>query len=490
MGAILEIKTGLSYQKHIMQGLPLTVYPSGRSRVDVVRITWSNGVVQNEVEVAADERLAIEEEERMTSSCPFVYIWDGERFRFLSDFLGRAPVGEPLPGGGELTPYPEDYVRIAPEAMQARNGGFVFQITEELKEVAYLDAVELLAIDHPEGEELYTNERFSSPPFERFRLYRVSEKRSPVRAVNHRGENILPRLLEADGHYVDGGSLHRIPGLAEEHAMVLDPGLEASGKPLKLFLTGWVYWASSSSMRALSNHGGISLHPPELQVKDAQGRWVTVIEDMGLPSGIDRTMVVDLADKFLSSDRSVRILTNLRVYWDRAFFAWTDAFAPEVKVLKPRAADLHYRGFSTPFRSGGNETPHEFDYTRVLPVAPWNAPEGLYTRFGETRALVEAVDNRLVVMAPGDELTVVFDAEALGPLPAGWRRDFFLHFSGWAKDNDPNTTYFRTVEPLPYWGMEAYSRATGWRSQVPADYLESYQTRQVPLLIAPLAPPR
>jgi tetratricopeptide (TPR) repeat protein len=490
MGAILEIKTGLFYQKHLIQGLPLTVYPSGRSEVDVVRITWSNGVVQNEVGVAADERLAIEEEERMTSSCPFVYIWDGGRFRFLSDFLGRAPVGEPLPGGGELTPNPEDYVRIAPEAMKPSNGGFVFQITEELKEIAYLDAVELLAIDHPEGEEIYTNERFSSPPFEPFRLYTVSEKRSPVRATNHRGEDILQQLLEADGRYVDAGSLHRIPGLAEEHAMILDPGPLASGQPLKLFLTGWVYWASSSSMRALSNHRGVSLHPPELQVKDGQGRWVTVIEDLGLPSGTNRTLVVDLADKYLSADRSVRIRTNLRVYWDHAFFAAADIAAPEVKVLKPREADLHYRGFSTPFRTGGRETPHLFDYTKMLTVAPWNAPDGLYTRFGEARALVEEVDNRLVVMAPGDELTVVFDADALAPPPAGWRRDFFLHFSGWAKDNDPNTTYFQTVEPLPFWGMETYFRATSWRSQVPADYLESYQTRQVPLLIAPLAPPR
>ena len=53
-----------------------------------------------------------------------------------------------------------------------------------------------MAIDHPEGEEIYTNERFSSPPFEPFRLYAVSEKLSQVRATNHRGEDILQQLLE------------------------------------------------------------------------------------------------------------------------------------------------------------------------------------------------------------------------------------------------------------------------------------------------------
>ena len=201
-------------------------------------------------------------------------------------------------------------------------------------------------------------------------------------------------------------------------------------------------------------------------------------------------IIIRLAFGLLQWQSRVYILTNLRVYWDQAFFALADAAAPEVKALKPRLADLHYRGFSTPFRNGGSESPHLFDYTRLLPVAPWNAPEGLYTRFGEVRGLVEDADNRLVVMAPGDELTVAFDAQELPPIPSGWTRDFFLHFSGWAKDNDPNTTYFRTVEPLPYWGMESYFQATGWRSQVPAAYLESYQTRRVPLLIAPLAPPK
>jgi hypothetical protein len=95
-------------------------------------------------------------------------------------------------------------------------------------------------------------------------------------------------------------------------------------------------------------------------------------------------------------------------------------------------------------------------------------------------------------MAPGDELTVVFDGRTIPPPPPGWRRDFILHFSGWAKDNDPNTTFFGTVEPLPYLGMRDYSQADSRDfpgSPFLKSYLESYQTRQVPLLIAPLAPP-
>ena len=47
--------------------------------------------------------------------------------------MGRAPLGEILPDGGVLVPNPEDYVRIPPGSMVARDGRYVFQLTEELR---------------------------------------------------------------------------------------------------------------------------------------------------------------------------------------------------------------------------------------------------------------------------------------------------------------------------------------------------------------------
>lgn len=294
-------------------------------------------------------------------------------------------------------------------------------------------------------------------------------------ARNHREEDVLSLVAHADGRAIEPAP-ERVPGLAEEHALILCP---PDISPLRLFLTGWVYWASSSSMRALAANQALGLRPPALQVKDRTGDWVTVIDDLGLPSGIGRTLVADLTGKFLSDDRSVRIVSNLRVCWDQAFFASDDEPAPiQVRSMKIASSDLHYHGFSTPLLEKGR--PDSYDYGRLMDEAPWNGVPGRYTRFGEVTELLESADNRLVVMAPGDELTLAFDPAALPPPPSGFRRDFVLHMAGWAKDNDRNTVTGGSVEPLPFLGRPADD----------AGYPKRYQTRALPALIPPLAPLR
>ena len=157
---------------------------------------------------------------------------------------------------------------------------------------------------------------------------------------------------------------------------------------------------------------------PYLQVCDASGKWVTVIRDLGLPSGTNRTMRVDLTGKFLSADRHVRIVTNLCVYWDQIFFTTHEAPAPAPTVLPMVAADLHYRGFSALTSDPEHVKPDAFDYQQVMTRAPWNPLRGNYTRYGSVEELLAQPDDRLVVMATGDEMTVEFsprDLPALKP---------------------------------------------------------------------------
>jgi hypothetical protein len=61
--------------------------------------------------------------------------------------------------------------------------------------------------------------------------------------------------------------------------------------------------------------------------------------------------------------------------------------------------------------------------------------------------LLEQIDDRYVIMNAGDEL--VFRFEAIDPPQEGWKRDFVLIGDGWVKDGDFNTTFSRTVHPLP-----------------------------------------
>jgi hypothetical protein len=85
-----------------------------------------------------------------------------------------------------------------------------------------------------------------------------------------------------------------------------------------------------------------------------------------------------------------------------------------------------------------------------------------------------------VIMAPGDEMTLKFDAASAGTLPPGWTRDFLLYSDGWIKDSDLNTAFGTTVGPLPFHQIRAYPYASG--ESYPSDsahqrYLREYNTR-------------
>jgi len=96
------------------------------------------------------------------------------------------------------------------------------------------------------------------------------------------------------------------------------------------------------------------------------------------------------------------------------------------------------------------------------------------------RPLLDQSDDRYIVMVPGDETTVEFDATQAKALPAGWTRTFFLYSDGWIKDSDLNTAHGTTVEPLPYHAIRSYPYGPG--EAYPADsarqrYLREYNTR-------------
>ncbi len=231
---------------------------------------------------------------------------------------------------------------------------------------------------------------------------------------------------------------------------------------------------------------------PYLQVKDASGKWKTVIQDMGIPSGKPKTIVVDLTGKFLSSSREVRIVTNLCVYWDEIFLI-EDASAPQVRLtsLDAESADLHFRGFSRAVIDPSRQQPEQFLYDDVRPVSNWNPTPGLYTRYGDVRALVNKVDDRLAIMGSGDELKLQYSSTNLPPLLGGWSRDFLLLVDGWAKDADANTAFSQSVAPLPFHAMSAYPYKPD--EHFPADaehqqYVHDYLTRPALRLIRPLAP--
>ncbi len=489
--AMVEIKAGTLYRQSLYAGVPLTFDTGPNASVDVVRITWPNGLIQNEIKQPANQTHIYEEAQRLSGSCPMIWTWDGHGFEFITDVMGVAPLGASSGDGSFFPVDHQEFIQIPGRALQAEGGQYEVRITEELSEVSYLDQVKLLAVDHPAGTEVFTNEKFKGPPFPDFRLFQV-EKRIYPRAARSfsgkadRGNNVLPEIVAKDQRYPNDFRRSET-GIADLHTLDLDfQGAAPSGKAV-LLLNGWVDWPDGSTFRRAAQESAAGLVMPYLQVRDARGAWKTVNADMGMPAGKPKTIAVPV--EFLSPNRQVRIVTNLCVYWDEIFLSENTGdggIAPLEASLE--GADLHFRGFSAARIDAARRQPDTFFYNRVSQTSFWNPTPGLYTRYGSVTELLQSVDDRLVIMGSGDEVKLTF--RAIPPPREGLVRDYILRVDGWAKDRDPNTAFSSSVQPLPFHAMSRYPYPADEhypRDEAHNRYQREYNTRIAARQIGPLA---
>jgi hypothetical protein len=118
----------------------------------------------------------------------------------------------------------------------------------------------------------------------------------------------------------------------------------------------------------------------------------------------------------------------------------------------------------------------------VSALSPWKVFPGRYTRTGDVRELLAAVDDAFVVSRPGDEVALSFDAAALPPLPDGWRRTYLLHSDGFSKEMDIHSATPDVLGPLPFHGMTRYPYAPPESYPMTAErrqLIERYNTRVV-----------
>jgi tetratricopeptide (TPR) repeat protein len=505
VGAKIEVRSGSLVQKLETYSASPAPAPADlvfglgrRTSVDAVRVLWPAGIVQAETEIpsaavasgtgqstrsARALLLPIKELDRKPSSCPFLYTWNGERFEFITDFMGGGEMGYwEGPHGHYNTPDADEYVRIRGEQLKERDGRYELRVTNELEEVLYVDRLQLVAIAHPRGAEVYPNEGMVDAPLPPFKLYATRAARPPLAATDDHGHDVLARVSHLDRQYPDDFTLDQIRGYSAEHALTLKLDNEgaATGRTL-LLLTGWTDYAFSSDNVAAS-HAGKSLRTPALQVRDARGRWRTVIDNIGIPIGRPQTVTLDLTGKFPTRNREVRILTNMRIYWDRILVDTSSGIVPlQMTRLDALRADLRWRGYSAEV-SPDNREPFTYDYERVSPVSPWKVAPGRYTREGDVRELLLKRDDQFVISRTGDELSLSFDARSLPALPAGWTRTFLLYADGFSKEMDINSASPDMVGPLPFHGMTRYPyEAPEAYRLTPARrvYIERYNTRTV-----------
>jgi hypothetical protein len=453
-GSTLEVRAGDRYLAQVVQS-PVTHFGLGSiDNVDALRSIFTNGVTQSIIKPSLSS--VIEEVQVPKGSCPFLYGWDGEKFVMITDLLWNAPLGLQIARGKVLPDRRWEYLIVPGEKMQPKDGHYEIRITEELWEAAYFDEVRLIAVDHPENVNVFTNEKVGPPDIATPKIFTASTKRYPITATDSAGRDWTEAITRVDSVYAYGFTRSYCQGLVDKHYVEFDFGNLPEHQSAQLVLTGWLFPTDTSLNIGLDHNPDLAPPiPPSLWLADAQGEFHCIRPFMGFPGGKPKPIVIDLTGDTKSGSTQLRIETSAQLHWDEAFLVIDE---PKVEIreqtLSIASAQLHYRGFST-LKPRAADQPHWYDYNQLDTTAGWPYMEGYFTNYGDVRPLLTQDDNRLVVMGSGDEMAIKFTPPET-PLPAGWKRDFVLYSTGWDKDADLNTLEGQSSLPLPFREMEAY----------------------------------
>ncbi|MFZ3217633.1 MAG: FG-GAP-like repeat-containing protein [Candidatus Acidiferrales bacterium] len=491
IGTKVEMYAGALQQKWEVPGAsgylgqgpaPIVAGLGAERQADVIRLLWPTGVLQDELEIPAHKDEQITEIDRRGSSCPIVFVWNGDKFEFLADMIGPGIVGHWTGPNQRNIPNPAEYLKVTGSLAQLQDGRLRFRMLEPMEELDYLDQARLLAVDHPINVEVYPNEHFASElPFPQFKVIASQDAHLPVGAWDDHSHDLLPLLRERDRKYVTGFTLAPYAGFAEMHWIELDIGDWDPSRPLRLLMDGFTDYFSASSMYA-AWQAGITPVPPYVEVQDGSGKWVRVIDDMGFPAGLSRTMVADLTGKIPPGARFIRISTNLRVYWDRIRVDNSAEDTPFTLTEVPLAeAKLQFRGYPRVVE-GNPKNDLSYVYEDVSATGPYARQIGNYTRYGDVTDLMRKADDEYVIFGSGDEVAVDFDSTHLPDIPQGWTRDYFFYANGFAKDMDFYAAHGDTVAPLPFHTTVPYPYPDGVaypEDPQHLDYMLKYNTRGV-----------
>jgi tetratricopeptide (TPR) repeat protein len=426
--------------------------------VDVVRMLWPTGVPQDEIDVAAGKPLILQELDRRGSSCPVLFAWDGKKYQFVSDVIGAAVVGHWMSPSNRNESDPDEWIKVDGSMLRSRDGRLSLRFGEPMEEINYIDQLRLVAVDHPEGTEVYPDERFlSEKPFASGEpIIASAETHLLAGAWNDKGEDVLPLLAKPDHKYVHDFKNLSYAGFANRHTLTLDLGAWSAHRPLRLFLHGFIEYFSATSIYA-AWQAGVRPEPPSVQAQMPDGTWKTVIEDMGFPAGLPRTIVVDLTGKLPPNTRRIRMRTNLQIYWDQILVDNGVNASPSMHEteLPLASATVAFRGYP---KQVDGETPGDltYDYQHISLTGPFQWQRGNYTHYGPVTPILRKRDDEYVIFGSGDEIDAEFGDTALPALPPNWKRDYLFYSNGYVKDMDFYEALPFTVAALPFQKMSSY----------------------------------
>jgi Flp pilus assembly protein TadD len=491
LGVRVELASGNWRTIRTLQQLPLEIGVGRHEKLDALRARWFD-LFSTLVDVTVPtNEMTLDEPTVPSGSCPYLYAWDGRRFKFVTDILGASPLGLPVSKTRYIEADPEEYLALGgEEQFPPKAGAYEVRITEELREVLYLDEARLVVVDHPVGTLVCpTSKLRPSKPFPPHELWTLRPVAAFKQATRSDGLDVTEALAKTDGRMVSPVRLRepQLRGLAEPFSVTMDFGELASDRPLVLVLNGWLRFGGGMANVAASLDPRLPFPFPTLEAELPDGSWKKVDTDVGAPAGKTKTILVDLENKLPRGARRLRLTTAFEIYWDSASLCEKiPADQNRQMTLAAGHSDLHWRGFSE-FAELPASQPLTPVYDQLRSGPPWRrTPSGWCTRYGPVDELVEKSDDELVLMNGGDELALSFPAAQLPPKPDGFVRDFFLYAVGWDKDADFHVGQGWRVEPLPFHGMDDQAYGHEQRPAGTNDgWMERYNTRWVgPLILS------
>ncbi|HLY04680.1 MAG TPA: FG-GAP-like repeat-containing protein [Rhizomicrobium sp.] len=456
------------------QGPPQLLIGLGKAdSIDLLRILWPTGVLQDEIDLPHTQVIAMKEADRRGSSCPVLFAWDGHKYKLVTDVIGAAVVGHWFTPTRRNIPRPSEWIKVDGAQAVPVNGRLSLRFIEPMEEVNYIDQLRLVAVDHPADVQVNPDERFlDDPPFASGRVIASQGTRLPIGAWDGNGNDVLETLSRRDHKFAGGFTPTPYDGFANVHSLTLDLGPIDGQSPLRLLMTGYVNYFSATSLYA-AWQAGIKPISPYVEAQMPDGSWKTIPGEAGFPAGLERTIVVDLTGKLPAGTHRIRLVSNLEIFWDQVLIDIHPEAASRTTEVPLSLATEHFRGYPTQIE-GASPGDLDYDYDRISLTGPFQHQRGNYTRFGDVTALVKNVDDRYAIFGSGEEIATEFDVSKLPALPPNWKRDYFFYANGYVKDMDWWDASPFTVAQLPFHHMSKYPYPANEKFPDDADAL-SYQ---------------
>ena len=425
---------------------PLSAGLGGHDQADFVALEWSDGVSQTELDLIAGERHVIAETERQLASCPVFFVWDGGKFRFVSDVLGGGALGYLSAPDTYTTPRPVESYLLDSTQVAPRDGRYLVKFAEPMEENAYLDAARLTIYDLPEDWSMVLDERLAiggAPATGRPIYFRHAQLPTHVATADGTDVTALATALDRQAPPPAAKDSRFIGLLAEDQALTLSFDKPLPTQGAVLVADGWIEFPYSQTVFA-AWQAGLRYRPPTLEARGVDGTWQPIAVEFGYPAGMPRSMALPLPALPAGTD-ALRLSSNMEIYWDRLRVVQEEPLDTVEQTLAPTLARVARTGFAKR-TTGPQRLPH-YDYQDRATFWDAKVARGLYTAHGDATELVHDLDGALAIIGSGEEVHLEFRAPA--DPAANQRRYVAVRFHGWAKDMDLYTRDGDTVGPLP-----------------------------------------